>query len=93
MPTAVKPILFEIRPAASVAGIVILSRFTKLGSYVVMLWLLGISVNLVTTGMFFDLAMRDIELAIAAFALSQLSAARDDTIAVRQSSARVRATA
>jgi len=76
-----------------IAGIVILSRFTKLGSYVVMLWLLGISVNLVTTGMFFDLAMRDIELAIAAFALSQLSAARDDTIAVRQSSARVRATA
>jgi len=76
-----------------IAGIVVLSRFTKLGSYVVMLWLLGISVNLVTTGMFFDLAMRDIELAIAAFALSQLSAARDDTIAVRQSSARVRATA
>ena len=76
-----------------IAGIVVLSRFTKLGSYVVMLWLLGISVNLVTTGMFFDLAMRDIELAIAAFALSQLSAARDDTIAVRQSGARVRATA
>ena len=76
-----------------VAGIVVLSRFTRLGSYVVMLWLLGISVNLLTTGMFFDLAIRDVELAVAAFALSQLSAVREDTIAVRQDSPALRATA
>ena len=69
------------------------SRFTKLGSYVVMLWLLGISVNLLTTGMFFDLAIRDVELAVAAFALSQLSAVREDTIAVRQNRPGLRATA
>ena len=76
-----------------VAGIVVLSRFTKLGSYVVMLWLLGISVNLLTTGMFFDLAIRDVELAVAAFALSQLSAVREDTIAVQQNRPGLRATA
>ena len=58
-----------------------------------MLWLLGISVNLLTTGMFFDLAIRDVELAVAAFALSQLSAVREDTIAVRQNSPGLRATA
>jgi len=40
------------------------------------LWLLGIAVNLLTTGMFYDLAMRDVEIAIAAFVLSQLSAVR-----------------
>ena len=76
-----------------IAGVVVLSRFTKLGSCVVMLWLLGISLNLLTTGMFYDLAMRDVELAVAAFALSQLSAAREDTIAVREPSATLRATA
>lgn len=76
-----------------IAGIVVLSRFTKLGSYVVMLWLLGISINLVTTGMFLDLAVRDVELAIAAFALSQLSAVREDTIALLEPSTRLRATA
>ena len=76
-----------------IAGIVVLSRFTKLGSYVVMLWLIGISINLLTTGMFFDLAMRDVELAVAAFALSQLSAAREDTIAVRESGPTLKATA
>src|SRR6478736_2265785 len=33
-----------------VAGLIVLSRWTKIGSYMVMLWLLGIAVNLVTTG-------------------------------------------
>ena len=59
-----------------IAGLVVLSRWTKLGSQLVALWLLGIAVNLLTTGMFYDLAMRDVEIAIAAFVLSQLSAVR-----------------
>lgn len=63
------------------AGVVVLSRWTKLGSYIVMLWLLGIAVNLLTTGMFYDLAMRDVEIAVGAFALSQLAAVRDQAMA------------
>jgi len=59
------------------AGLVVLSRWTKWGSYIVMLWLVGIAVNLVTTGMFYDLAMRDLEIAIGAFVLSQLTAVRE----------------
>jgi hypothetical protein len=58
------------------AGLIVLSRWTKLGSQIVALWLLGIAVNLLTTGMFYDLAMRDVEIAVAAFVLSQLSAVR-----------------
>lgn len=60
-----------------IAGIVVLSRFTKIGAYVVTAWLLGIAVNLLTTGMFYDLAMRDVEIAIAAFTLSQLTRVRE----------------
>jgi hypothetical protein len=67
-----------------VAGLIVLSRWTKLGSYVVMLWLLGIAVNLLTTGMFYDLAMRDAEIAIGAFALSQLSAVREQLGRIKQ---------
>ena len=59
-----------------VAGLIVLSRWTKLGAQIVALWLLAIAVNLLTTGMFYDLAMRDIEIAIGAFVLSQLSAVR-----------------
>jgi uncharacterized membrane protein YphA (DoxX/SURF4 family) len=60
-----------------IAGIVVLSHWTRLGAYVVMAWLLAISVNLLTTGMFYDLAVRDLELSIAAFTLAQLTAVRE----------------
>lgn len=60
------------------AGILVLSRWTRLGSQIVALWLVAIAVNLLTTGMFYDLAMRDVEIAIGAFVLSQLSAVREE---------------
>lgn len=65
-----------------IAGIIVLSRWTKIGSYIVMFWLIGIAINLLTTGMFYDLAMRDVEIAVGAFALSQLSTARERTLAI-----------
>src|SRR5665213_1306144 len=63
------------------AGLIVLSRWTKVGSYIVMFWLLGIAVNLITTGMFYDLAMRDLEIAIGAFVLAQLTAVREQQTA------------
>lgn len=59
-----------------VAGLIVLSRWTQVGAYIVVIWLIGIIVNLFILGMFHDLAMRDIEIAIGAFALAQLSAVR-----------------
>ncbi len=59
-----------------VVGLAVLTRWTRVGAYVVMLWLLAIAANLVSTGMFFDLAMRDVEIAIGAFALARLAGAR-----------------
>ncbi|MGC1294610.1 MAG: DoxX family membrane protein [Alloacidobacterium sp.] len=64
-----------------VAGLIVLSHWTRIGSYIVMFWLLGIAVNLITTGMFYDLAMRDVEIAIGAFVLSQLTAVREQQAA------------
>lgn len=59
------------------AGIIVLTRWTRIGSLIVALWLVAIAVNLLTMHMFYDLAMRDVEIAIGAFVLSQLSAVRD----------------
>lgn len=64
-----------------IAGIIVLTRWTKIGSYIVGLWLLAIAANLLTTGMFYDLAVRDIEIAVSAFALSQLSSVREQAAA------------
>jgi uncharacterized membrane protein YphA (DoxX/SURF4 family) len=67
-----------------VAGLLVLSRWTRIGSYVVALWLIGIAGNLLSTGMFYDLAMRDVEIAIAAFALSQLTTVRETALSSNQ---------
>ncbi len=59
-----------------IAGVLVLSRFTRYASYIVMIWLIGIALNLVTQGMFFDLAVRDVEIALGAFALAKLTEVR-----------------
>jgi len=56
-------------------GIVLLAGYTRLGGYVVALWLLGIALNLVTTEHFFDIAVRDLAMAIAGFTLARLTEA------------------
>jgi len=66
------------------AGLIVLSRWTKFGSYLVTFWLLAIAVNLLTTGMFYDLAMRDVEIALGGFALAQLTAVREGKATVRE---------
>jgi hypothetical protein len=42
-------------------------------AYVVGAWLLGIVINLLLTGTYFDIALRDFGLALGAFALARLS--------------------
>src|ERR1041385_5102348 len=44
------------------AGIVVLAGFPRLGGYVVAAWLVAIAASLVTTGTFYDLAVRDLEM-------------------------------
>jgi len=62
-----------------IAGVIVLTRWTKIGSYIVMLWLIAIAANLITTGMFYDLAARDLEIAVGAFALAQLTTVREES--------------
>ena len=53
--------------------------YTKLGSYVVTAWLVGIALTLITGGMF-DIAVRDLVMAVAAFALAQLTDLKEQTV-------------
>jgi uncharacterized membrane protein YphA (DoxX/SURF4 family) len=56
-----------------VVGLAILTRWTRLGAYVASAWLVLIALQLLTSGGFFDLAVRDVEIAIAAYVLATLS--------------------
>jgi uncharacterized membrane protein YphA (DoxX/SURF4 family) len=58
------------------AGALLLIGVTEIGGYIVMAWLIAIAVNLVTTGQFYDLAVRDVEISLAAFTLARLTAVR-----------------
>src|SRR5688572_10352397 len=57
-------------------GALILAGFARIGGYIVMLWLVGIAISLLTTGRFFDIAVRDVVMALAAFTLARLSEVR-----------------
>ncbi len=70
-----------------IVGLSILTRWTRLGGYVAALWLLGIAVNLFTTGMFYDLAVRDVEIALAAFTLARMTEWRQGAFAGQPASA------
>lgn len=54
-------------------GAAILKGKTRAGGYIASAWLLGISANLISTGKYFDIAARDVNMAVAAFALARLS--------------------
>jgi hypothetical protein len=58
-----------------IAGVLVALR-PDLGGYVVAAWLLGIIVNLVTMGDYYDIALRDFGLLVAALALARLAAGR-----------------
>jgi hypothetical protein len=55
-----------------VAGLLV-AVAPRIGGWVVGLWLCGIIVNLLVMGSFFDVALRDLGLALGAFALARLS--------------------
>lgn len=58
------------------AGILVLSKMTRIGAYVVAAWLVAIALNLLSTGRYLDVAVRDLVMAVGAFALAKLEEAR-----------------
>lgn len=57
-------------------GILILTRWTRIGAYIASAWLLTIAANLVLMQAFLDLAVRDIAMAIGAWTLARLTEIR-----------------
>ncbi len=59
-----------------IVGAAILTRWPREGAAIASAWLVAIAVSLVAQGSFFDIAVRDAEMAIGAAALALLSNAR-----------------
>src|SRR5206468_11583684 len=68
-----------------VVGLAVLFGATRTFGYIAMLWLFGIAANLISTGTYYDIAVRDILLGIGAYALARVTEARQSVITVEPS--------
>jgi uncharacterized membrane protein YphA (DoxX/SURF4 family) len=66
-----------------VVGIAILTSLTRIGAYIAAVWLVAIALNLVLMGAFFDVAVRDVEIALGAFVLAKLTEVRSARVHLR----------
>jgi hypothetical protein len=82
LPVTVPVFLGLVGVIEMLVGIAVLTKWTRVGSYVAMVWLLAISLNLILIGRFFDVAVRDVAMAIGAYTLARLTEARQPAEAV-----------
>jgi len=75
LPLSPTSFMHAIGVVEMLVGGAILAGYTRLGGYVAAIWLVGIAVNLLTTGHYFDIAVRDAAMAIGAFTLARLTEA------------------
>jgi lysylphosphatidylglycerol synthetase-like protein (DUF2156 family) len=55
-----------------IAGIIVLTK-TNIGAYIVSAWLVLIAITLIASGKFFDVAVRDLVMAIGAYSLAKIT--------------------
>ena len=63
-----------------IAGIAVLSGLTRLGGYVIAGWLTAIALSLVFSGCYFDVAVRDLVMALGSFTLARLSVVKEESV-------------
>src|SRR6266850_2178718 len=67
------PFMLVVGVIEMCVGLMIITKWTKLGAYIASIWLVLIALNLITTGHYFDVALRDVGLALSAFGLAKLT--------------------
>jgi hypothetical protein len=72
LPVTTRSFMMIVGVIEMVAGLLVAVR-PRVGGAVVGVWLLGIVANLLLAGAWFDIALRDVGLAIGAFALARLA--------------------
>lgn len=84
LPVSGKTFMHEVGIIEIVVGLAILTRWTRIGAYIASAWLVLIAINLLTSGGFFDLAIRDVEIAIAAYVLARMTEVKESAAAATQ---------
>jgi hypothetical protein len=77
LPVSVGAFLVFMGVVEIIVGLMLVTKFPRIAGFLSIVWLLLISVNLVILG-FFDIAIRDVLLALGAFVLTELTVAVED---------------
>src|SRR5215471_19545981 len=65
-----------------IVGLGVLFGATRVFGYIAMIWLWCIAANLITTGTYYDIAVRDILLGLSVYALARVTEARESVVFV-----------
>jgi hypothetical protein len=74
VPVSAQTFMYGVGVVEIIAGIAV-ALWPRFGSLLVAAWLLGITINLLILGSFYDVALRDFGLMVGALALNRLSPA------------------
>jgi uncharacterized membrane protein YphA (DoxX/SURF4 family) len=76
VPVSAETFMRGVGVVEMLVGVLMFTRFTRLAAYVMAGWLAAIAVNLLTMGAYYDVAVRDLVMAVGAFTLARLTEQR-----------------
>jgi uncharacterized membrane protein len=80
MPFSATNMMYLVGVIEISVGVLVLTKLTRVAAYVLCAWLVAIALNLVMTGRYFDIAVRDLVMATGAFVLAKLTAVREGAV-------------
>jgi uncharacterized membrane protein YphA (DoxX/SURF4 family) len=85
LPVSAQTFMHAVGIIEIVVGLLVLTRWTRLGAWIAAAWLVLIAINLATMGLF-DIAVRDLAMAVGAYTLARLAEIRGEAPASVQAS-------
>ncbi len=85
LPVSADAFLRAVGIVEMAVGLAILTRWPRVGAYAMAAWLVAIAVNLALAAHFWDLVVRDLEVAASAFVLARLTEWRAAALALPES--------
>lgn len=77
LPVSPQTFMYVVGIIEIAVGLMVLTRWTRLGAWIAAAWLVLIAINLLTLGLF-DIAVRDLAMAVGAYTLARLAELRQE---------------
>lgn len=77
LPASPQTFMYAVGVIEMAVGVLVLTRWTRLGAWIAAAWLVAIAVNLLTLGRY-DIAVRDLAMAVGAYSLARLAELRQE---------------